>query len=169
MKDEEFKQKLSEVAEWRLPKLSNSEIKIAKQKARGKGRPTNEELYQDEHEEIFLEIFQGINPTYSPELVKVKIQSCVCEDCGDHCAEGRKKEKKLYETGDKRNWRERCLTCERSKNPFTGKFDMTNAQAPHVWTDFLKNRKGAYNTTKIQAIKESTVIITKYPETMREN
>jgi hypothetical protein len=46
---------------------------------------------------------------------------------------------------------------------------MTNAQAPHVWTDFLKNRKGAYNTTKNQAIKESTVIITKYPETMREN
>lgn len=163
MDDKLFRQLLSEVAEWQIPKLTATDIKLAEQKKRGKGRPTNEERYQDEHQEVFLDLFNGINPTYPPELVKTKVSATVCEDCGIHCPNGRKKEKKLYQTGTKKNWREKCLTCEKSKNPFTGKFDLTLSQAPHVWTDFLKHRKGAYNTEKNQQIKDSG-IITFYPD-----
>ncbi len=85
MTKDELNLKLSEVAEFRMPKLTASDIKISKQKARGKGRPTKEWLYQEEHEEVFIDMFQGINPTHNPELVKVKIQAIDCEDCGDEC------------------------------------------------------------------------------------
>jgi len=57
MDDEVFKQKLSEVAEWRVPKLKEWEVEQAKQKARGKGRASLEDLYEEEHNKIFLEIF----------------------------------------------------------------------------------------------------------------
>ena len=146
MDDKKFKELLSQVADWQIPKLSQTEIKEARQ--RNRGRRSNEELYQEEHEEIFLELFDGHNPTMAPELLKVKNQSCVCEDCGCVCAEGRRKERKLYETGvqAKRNWRERCLTCGLSKNPFTGRFELTSTEASHVWTKFLRDSRGIYAT-----------------------
>lgn len=164
MDDQEFRRRLSEVAEWHIPKLSATDIKESEKRKRGRGRPSDEELYQEAHEEIFLDIYNGINPTTAPEILKLKPAECVCEDCGTICPSGRKKEKKLYETGEKRNWREKCLTCNKNKNPYTGKFDLTPSEAPHVWTDFLKDRKGAYKTKKNEAIKESG-IIRFYPDT----
>ena len=149
MDNEEFRRKLSEVANWTIPKLSPTDIKESQQKKRGRGRPSYEEQYQDAHEEIFLEIHNGINPTHPPELKGLKCQPTTCEDCGAHCPNGRHKETKLYETGrttKKRNWRERCVTCQKHKNPFTGQFDLTPSEAPHVWTAFLANRKGVYQT-----------------------
>ena len=75
MDDKKFKELLSQVADWQIPKLSQTEIKEARQ--RNRGRRSNEELYQEEHEETFLELFEGHNPTMAPELLKVKNQSCV--------------------------------------------------------------------------------------------
>lgn len=144
MDNELFKQRLSEVAEWAIPKLTKTDINEAKSRARG--RRSAEQRYQEEHEQVFAEIFEGINPTHPPEVLKVKNQATVCDDCGCHCAEGRKKEKKLYDTGGKKNWRERCLTCNRNKNPFTGEYDLTPQQASHVWTEFLRVTKGTYKT-----------------------
>jgi hypothetical protein len=161
MDKELFKQKLSEVAEWRIPKTITS-TKDGEPK-RPRGRPTAEELYQREHETVFTEMFDGVNPTYPPQLLKIKTQGCACEDCGDQCPNGRHIEKKLYDTGGKKNWRERCLTCSKSRNPFTGKFDISSSQAPFVWTDFLKNRKGVYKTKNNQA-REDAGIITFYPD-----
>lgn len=146
MDDTEYRKKLSEVAEWTLPKLSATDTKESLKKRRGRGRPTDEQRYQDAHEEIFLEVHNGINPSHAPVLLKTKNTACTCEDCGDICPEGRKKEKKLYETSGKRNWRERCVTCNRNKNPFTGKFDLTPSEAPHVWTTYLRETKGLYKT-----------------------
>lgn len=163
MNDEEFRQKLSEVAEWEIPKLSSNEIKLSQQRKRG--RKSNEEQYQDAHEEIFLDIHNGINPSVPPELLKVKHKHTTCGDCGRTCENGCHKEKKLYETGQakKRNWRERCVTCGLHKNPFTGKFDMTPSESPHVWTSFLRDSKGIYKTQG-NAAREDTVIITINPE-----
>lgn len=151
MDDELFKQKLSEVAEWIIPKLSKTDANEVKKRARG--RKSAEERYQEEHEEIFTELFQGVNPTHPPELVKVKCQATICPDCGCECSQGRHKEIKFYETGAKkvRNWRERCITCNKNKNPFTGKFDLTPSEAPHVWTVFLREVKGIYKTAGNQA------------------
>jgi hypothetical protein len=82
MTKDELKQKLSEVAEWRQPRISISDVKRGAQKARGKGRPSREEMYEEEHEQVFAELFKGINPTHAPELVRVHIQRVDCEDCG---------------------------------------------------------------------------------------
>ena len=161
MDDELFKKRLSEVAEWRIPKTITSTA--TGEPKRKRGRPTAEELYQREHEEVFLEIYEGVNPTYPPQLLKLKNQATTCEDCGEHCPNGRKKETKLYDTGGKKNWRERCMTCQRSRNPFTGKFDLTFQEASFIWSDFLKERKGIYNTKKNQA-REDMGIITIHPD-----
>jgi hypothetical protein len=153
MDDTEYRKKLSEVADWHIPKLSPTDLKESTQRKRGRGRPSDEEKYQDAHEEIFLDLYKGINPTHSPELIKVNAKATVCDDCGCDCPQGRKKEKKLYETGKdkKRNWRERCITCNKNKNPFTGKFDLTPSEAPHIWTVFLRETKGIYKTEANEA------------------
>jgi hypothetical protein len=161
MNNETFKQKLSQVADWQIPALPNSTVAdINKQR----GRKTAEEKYQEEHEEVFLDIYQGINPTHPLELTQVKCQGCACEDCGNFCANGRHLEKKLYITSGHKTWREKCITCNKSKNPFTGVFDLTPSEASNVWADYLRERKGLYSTKKNKQIAEGNVVITKYPE-----
>jgi hypothetical protein len=156
MTDEEFKKRLSEVAEWEIPKLSESEIKIAKQKARGKGRPTKEQLYQEEHEEIFLEIFNGINPTYTPVVTKVKHCAVDCE-CGRRCETGCQQEAKGYVDQGKRYWRWKCKTCGMTKNPYTDKWDLDSQKASIVWNSFLRESKGVYQS-KGNIIKDRGII-----------
>jgi hypothetical protein len=140
MDDAEFKQKLSEVAEWRVPKLKEWQVEQAKQKARGKGRPSNEDLYQEEHNKIFLEIFNGVNPTYAPEITKLKIQAVTCGDCGEICEQGRRIEIKFCAAG--RNEmpyrKERCVECNLYRDPNTGKFSVSVARATHVFAQHAK-------------------------------
>ncbi len=139
---EQLHLKLSEVAEFRMPKLSASEIKISKQKARGKGRPTKEEQYQEEHEEVFLDLFQGINPTHAPELVKLHIKPIDCEDCGAHCENGRQMEIKFYKAVPNHiaHRRDRCLTCNKYKDPNTGEFTLPQGPACQVYLNWAKSQ-----------------------------
>jgi hypothetical protein len=136
-KDEIF-QKLNEVAEFRMPKLSPSEIKISKQKQRGKGRPSREEQYQEEHEEVFLDLFQGINPTMTPELVKMHIKPVDCPDCGLHCENGRKMEIKFYPKAYRQvaHRRDRCLNCNRYRDPSTGKYTLPQGPASQAYLNW---------------------------------
>jgi len=147
MDPELFKQKLSEVAEWELPKLSAADIKISQQKKRGKGRKTNEEKYQEEHEEVFLDLYQGINPTMVPELTKLKIKETLCPDCGDICPEGRRQEIKFYKAtpGHIAHSRTRCLECKMYKHPDTGQFNIK--QGPAAQT-FLMWARARFNKIK---------------------
>lgn len=168
MDNEEFKRKLSEVAEWRIPKTEKEQTISARKK---RGRKSNEERYEEEHEQVFLELFEGVNPTYPPMLVKLKCQATTCEDCGKYCANGRQKEKKLYETNKKRHWREKCVTCERFQNPFTGEFDLVSSNAAIKWNEFLRNSKMKYRTAtnqlRQQILEENpNIIIRSYPENL---
>ena len=133
MKDEEFKQRLAEVAEWAIPEVASS----GHTKRIKPGRKTKEEQYQEAHEEVFLEMFDGKNPTVQPVVTKVKVQGCMCDDCGRFCENGRKTEKKVYPT-NRKHWRERCLTCGMNQNPYTGKFDLTNHESSAVWANWLR-------------------------------
>jgi len=144
---EQLNLKLSEVAEFRMPKLTPSDIKISKQKARGKGRPTKEYLYQEEHEQVFLDLFEGINPTHTPELVKVKIQAIDCEDCGAHCPNGRQMELKFYSKAPNHvpHWRQRCKTCNKYKDPNTGEFTLPQGPACQVFLNWAKAEYSARN------------------------
>jgi hypothetical protein len=144
---EQLRQKLDEVAEFRMPKLTPSEIKISKQKARGKGRPTNEELYQDEHEEVFLDLFKGINPTHTPELVKVHIKPKDCEDCGVHLENGREMNLKFYQktSGHVAHWRKHCKNCNKYLDPNTGEFTLPQGPACQVYLNWAKAEFNARN------------------------
>jgi len=164
MNDEEFKHKLSEVAEWRMPKISSTDVKIAKQKARGKGRPTKEQLYQEEHEQVFIDLFEGINPTYTPLVTKVKHCAVDCE-CGRVCEQGCEQDAKGYTSQGKRYWRWRCKTCGMTKNPYTGAWDLDGQKASIVWNSFLRETLGVYQS-KGNMAKEN-IIIRIYPDTQQ--
>lgn len=163
MNDEEFKRKLSEVAEWKLPDTPRETSLNAKKK---RGRKSVEEKYQDEHEEIFMELFDGINPTYPPMLTKVKYTPSTCE-CGKFCANSCKKEAKLYQTQGKNCWRIRCVTCGMTKNPYTGEFNLSTQKASVVWHSFLRETKG----TSISKgnIAKANLSTTKYSESEQDD
>jgi len=142
MTKEELFQKLNEVAEWRMPKLSPSEIKISKQKTRGKGRPSLEEKYQEEHEEVFLDLFEGINPTMTPELVKLHIKPQDCEDCGIHLTESRQMNIKFYKetpTGHIAHWRRHCKNCNKYQDPYTKEYTLPQGPACQQYLNWAKS------------------------------
>lgn len=154
MDNEEFKRKLSEVADWHIPKLSPTELKTA----RRRGRPSKEDLYQEEHEQTYAELFDGINPTHSIELKRLRIQPVDCPDCGRFCENGRKLERKVYTTGAK-HWRERCVNCNKFKNPVSDKYELDSVSASHFFTALHRETLGEYQTKfntarKLLAIKE---------------
>lgn len=135
MNDEEFKRKLSLVAEWKIPDTvtANKTGEVKK----NRGRKSNEEKFQEAHEAIFLEIHEGKNPTFKPMITKVKCTPVDCADCGKQCLDGRHIEIKKYET-NRPHWRKRCVTCNLQENPFTGEFDLLNHRASAEWARFLR-------------------------------
>ena len=151
MTKDELKQKLAEVAEFRMPKISISDVKRGEQRARGKGRPSREDQYQEEHEEVFADLFKGINPTHQPELVKVLIQPVDCDDCGRHCENGRQMEIKFYPSTARQiaHRRTRCLVCNRYKDPNTGEFTLQQGPACQTflnWANAELNARKKLNT-----------------------
>lgn len=143
MDNELFKQKLSQVADWKIPDTQRETTVNAKKK---RGRKNAEELYQEAREEMFHEEFGGVNPTYPPMLLKVKTQSTLCSDCGCQCNQGRKKDLRIYKNKGRRYWKEHCLTCDKHKDPYTGQYTLTGTEASIKWNSFCKEVKGAYKS-----------------------
>ena len=152
MDNELFKQKLSEVADWTIPKLSPTDVKQAKKRARG--RRSNEEKYEEEHEEIFLEIFQGVNPTCPAELTNLKIAAVDCPNCGKHCPNGRREEIKYYPAtpGHIAHRRNRCLECNKYRDPDHGTWDLPQGPAAQRYLNWAKKQF----SLKRKADKESS-------------
>jgi len=153
MNDEEFKKRLSEVAEWVIPKTVTE--KALKKK---RGPKPQEEKYQEEHQEVFLDMFNGVNPTTPIAVIKIKIAAVDCEDCGRHCENGRKTETKRYNTHEP-HWRKACVTCKMSQNPFTGEWDVPSSRSALVWHDWwriynIKKYKKSITVTSKSDIKE---------------
>jgi hypothetical protein len=161
MDDKEFKRRLSEVAEWTIPETEQETSNNAKKK---RGRKTNEELYQEEHEQIFLEIFEGVNPTKAPLLLKIKYCPYNCE-CGRTCTDGCQKEAKLYQKSGKAHWRWKCKSCGMTQDPYTGEYSLSSQKASVVWHSFLKESKGLYQSKGNMVKQKQVFLIRKYPET----
>lgn len=159
MDDKEFRRKLSEVADWKIPETPRETSLNAKKK---RGRKSNEEQYMELREEIFLEEFGGVNPTYPPMLTKVKPAATTCE-CGRVCETGCQKEAKLYTSKGKNHWRWKCHTCGMTQDPYTGEFCLNSQKASVVWNSFLRETKGAY-ASKGNLVKDN-ILIRKYPDT----
>jgi hypothetical protein len=167
MDDEEYKRRLSEVAEWKLPETPRETSLNAKKK---RGRKSAEEKYQDEHEEVFMELFEGTNPTYTPLLTKIKYATITCE-CGRVCDSGCQKEAKLFQTQTKAVWRWKCKTCGMTQDPYTGEYTLNSQRGSIVWAEYLRKCNPVYVkiAERKQVTNDDDGIITKYPETQREN
>jgi hypothetical protein len=138
MDDAEFKRRLSEVADWEIPK-NPRDTSLNQKKKRVKK--------QDEDDIIEEPVFaDDNNPTIPPLLKKVRVAMTTCEDCGEQCPKGRRTTIKLYERGDKKYWREDCNTCSRAKNPYTGEFDVKGVAANQLWYSYMKPTKGLYQS-----------------------
>ena len=141
MKQDEFEKRLSEVAEWKLPDTPRETSLNAK---KTRGRKSEELKYMELREEIFHEEFGGINPTFAPMLTSVKRSAIDCQDCGQHCPNGRETEAKLHKAKTKSCWRKKCVTCGYFQNPYTGKFDLKGVAASGRWNDYLLGRNRNY-------------------------
>jgi hypothetical protein len=143
MDPNEFKRRLTELSVWEIPKVPN-----------GKGRPSDPNalnkrktkyvsaitLAEDEDEEPIEEPITSseTNQTLGPVVKAVKVRPTTCDDCGRKCSKGRQTEAKVYETSEKRHWRETCLTCSKARNPYTNKFDVPAAASSLVWQAYFK-------------------------------
>lgn len=133
MNDEEYQKKLALVAKFTIPEVNGA----GNAKTPKRGRKSQEELYQEAHEEVFLDLFDGKNPTIQPVLTSVIIQACECEHCGKHCERGRHYEITKY-LSSRPHWRSRCLTCGMNQNPYTSEWDLTNKDASAHWANWLR-------------------------------
>lgn len=79
------------------------------------------------------------NPTYPPELTRVKCQSKSCEDCGIECPTGRRVDIRQHRGNGNLHWRQRCLNCGMVKDPFTGLFTLSPQQAHSKWAQFVRD------------------------------
>lgn len=138
MKDEDFKNLLTTVADWRIPDTITDSTSGNRRKSRSDKKEI--ELETD------CDICQGPNLTFPPQITKLHKQSTTCEDCGLFCPNGREKEAKLHKKNGKVMWRQKCHTCEKWQNPYTGKFELTGSNASIKFNDFMRETKNAYKT-----------------------
>ncbi len=181
MQDELFKQKLSEVAEWHIPKTlsdTNSSVPKRRPKQSRKIEPEPEtepeqvtaeidpeqDQEQQEEQDLPESIPPDVNPTYAPQLLKTKCMNVTCEDCGKVCSEGRRLDLTLTK---KRNgkgiWRKKCQSCNRFQNPYTGEYTLTGSSACVKWNDFLADKpyveRGPYKKKIIVNTQTATEVI----------
>lgn len=134
MNDEEFKQRLSQVADWIVPECK---IEKALKKKKKRQAKANQKQYEEIQEEEIQDLVNGTNPTTPIEIIKIKIAAVNCTDCGRHCENGRKTETKKFNTHEP-HWRKTCVTCKMSQNPFTGEWDVPCSRSAIVWSDWWR-------------------------------
>lgn len=145
MDNEEYKQKLTEVADWEIP---DAKFDGTSRRRLSRGRPTNEELIERSNEQEFLEKYGGKNPTMALEIKKVHVAAVTCEDCGKHCPNGRRVEAKQHESNNVIHWRKRCVTCNMTQNPWTKNYDLKPGQAGIAWNDYWRYSNGPNGKSK---------------------
>lgn len=146
MDKELFKQKLSEVADWHIPdiKLDSNEKQRLERK---RGRISNEERYQEEHEQEFAILFEGKNPTSPLELIGLKEEKTICNDCGRECSKSRRKEIKYHKQVRHHidHVRIKCVECNMYKHPETGVFDVPVGPACQLFLNWAKKQYSLRN------------------------
>ena len=141
MKDNEFKEKLSQVADWELVKIKLDSDTKRRLSYTSRKNIEQEELYELEQELAFYEQNNGTNPSIPPEVTKLHCKDEACNDCGKICHGGRKMEHKKYFKQDKSIWRHKCLNCNLTIHPETQQFSLSTHRANTVWNLYL-NQKG---------------------------
>ena len=173
MNNDEFKQKLSLVAEWCLPVTPSDSVNVTKKKRALQQIDDAEDLDQEEDTPIVV-----CEEKLQPIVTKIHIQAVDCTDCGQLCALGRRTELQVHSSNNKRHWRERCVTCNKVKNPYTDEFTLKPNEATVYWNSFHRTTKNAYASkgnlkrkeykmaTQPGGLQEETAegVITSYPD-----
>lgn len=149
-----FEQKLSEVAEWRYPKI----VLDGTEKRRRRGRPSKEESYEMAREQHMYDLYGGVNPTLGPEVTKLKFQPTECPHCHKVVDKQCHIEKRFVETVGKPHWRERCVTCNLWRNPYTGVFDICSSMIGTMWNQYLRGGEEHRKRQK-KKMQEQQVIV----------
>ena len=152
MDHDEFLRKLSQVAEWQIPKLEMPKRDWNYLKKHADIENNEDDDDDEEQDTTTLALVTGCNPTAAPELLGLKHQARTCEDCGTTCAKGRVTEKIRYEYQGQAIWRERCRNCGMSKDPFTGKFDVD----PHAMSNKYRQWIFYLKTGEIPVLRKNT-------------
>lgn len=139
MNDEEFLSKLSEVAEWRQPRGQQDAEIIPRPKrttkvAKARTLTADEIEYNDDDEYRELPVEEQ---NFPPMLLKVK-KACACEDCGQHCEDGRTVDIRHHQHAGKKCWRKRCTACEQWQDPYTNEFNQTGMENMQQWNKYLR-------------------------------
>lgn len=136
MKQEEFLQRLSEVAEWCRPTITQADPRRNK-----RGRKSLEELEWEENEAEALgeEVRSGPNETIPPMVTRIKHQPIDCPDCGKtvkgRCVQFRQCSYPVE------HFRQHCKACDLWRNPFTGQFDLEQgSQLQNTFRNYWYNR-----------------------------
>lgn len=152
MRDEDFKQKLSEVSEWEIPLTLDSST-VGKYVRKNK-EPTEQQ--------------DVINPTYPPKIKKLKTKSVECQDCHKVCEEGRHVEYRIIRNKENKSFiRRHCKTCNLYDDPYTGKFCLTGTESSQKWMSFAKpvarryEPKSTDRETRIVIYEDTNTVITK--------
>lgn len=140
MRDDEFKQKLSEVCEWEIPLTME---------ATEQGRTLRKKKLEDLGQNCY-------NPTYPPKIKTLKHPQQNCEDCGK-TVEGRRKEITIYRQNTRSGLKEKCLNCGLHKDPYTGEFCLNGTEASIKWNSYCKPTERRYKP-KINNHKPTKVI-----------
>lgn len=158
MDRDEYYKLLSEVAEYNFQRDGEETLIKSVNTRRRKKRLRLQEQSQDSSEEVTMSLATvtdleeeqeeeeedlwepEANPTLPPRLTAVKYQPTVCTDCGIECCRSIHRTKRIYESANIRHWRERCLTCDRFRNPATGKFDLPVERAALAWANWLRRK-----------------------------
>ena len=139
MDDKTFKEKLSEVADWEIPKVSSGGN--AKNPDTKKTGPKTYTLDEQQDEEVSDREYEielnpdGTNPTVRPKLLKVKTEPKPCEDCGIICENRTVTIRKYINQNYGDHWRKSCNECKRAYNPVTKCYDLEGYQ---VIGDFFR-------------------------------
>jgi hypothetical protein len=152
MDEKLFLQKLSEVAEWHRPQTGPNGAASVNKRARHPGPITQEQLDEmsDEEAQEYYDQLMAYkesqpNDNIAPEIVKLKPQPTTCDDCGLHCATGRRVESKISITGTK-HWRTKCLECNLYKDPATGEFTLEPHRVPTYLSTYYRPKLGVYKS-----------------------
>ena len=152
MDEKLFLEKLSELAEWHRPQTGPNGAASINKRARHPGPITQEELDEmsdDEAQEYYDQLMaykESLpNDDVAPEIVKLKPQPTTCDDCGKHCANGRRTESKISITGVK-HWRTKCLVCNLYKDPATNKFTLEPHRVPTYLNSYYRPKLGVYKS-----------------------
>lgn len=127
MRDEEFKNKLSQVSDWYIPTDID---KVPK---------NNKRILAKLDQGLSLDTSDGSNTTYPPTIARIKTQGCQCQDCGKWCEQGRKVESRKYLT-NMVHWRNRCVTCNRWQHPDTKEFNLTPSSSASYYNHWVQRQ-----------------------------